>query len=62
MVVATFSDLLKHRFAFTLIPICIAISGFGILLTVHNTPHLQYGALFLVAMGCYSAMPVIVCW
>ncbi|KAG7002185.1 MFS-type transporter cnsO [Physcia stellaris] len=62
MVVATFSDLLKHRFAFTLIPICIAISGFGILLTVHNKPHLQYGALFLVAMGCYSAMPVIVCW
>ena len=62
MIVATFSDLLKHRFAFTLIPICISIVGFGILLTVHNRPNLQYAALFLVAMGAYSAMPVIVCW
>ena len=62
MIIATFSDFTKHRFAFTMIPICIAITGFGILLTVHNRPNLEYAALFLVAMGCYSAMPVIVCW
>lgn len=62
MIVAFFSDKMKHRFAFTLMPIFIAISGFGILLTVHNKPHTQYAALFLVAMGSYSAMPVIVCW
>lgn len=62
MIIAFFSDKTKHRFAFTLIPIFVAISGFAILLTVHNKPHTQYAALFLVAMGSYSAMPVIVCW
>ena len=56
------SDYTKHRFVFTLIPISIAIAGFAILLTVHTRPHLEYAALFLVAMGTYSAMPVIVCW
>lgn len=62
MIIAFFSDKTKHRFAFTLIPIFVAISGFAILLMVHNRPHTQYAALFLVAMGSYSAMPVIVCW
>ncbi|KAI4167573.1 MAG: hypothetical protein LQ343_007112 [Gyalolechia ehrenbergii] len=62
MIVAFFSDKFKHRFAFTLIPICIAIAGFGILITVHTNHKLEYGALFCVTMGVYSAMPVIVCW
>lgn len=62
MVVAYFSDLTRHRFLFTLIPICVAITGFGILLTVHDRLGLEYAALFLVASGTYSAMPVIVCW
>lgn len=62
MIVAYVSDRTKHRFAFTLIPISIAIAGFAILLTVHTNRHVQYAALFLVAMGTYSAMPVIVCW
>ena len=62
MVVAYFSDRLKHRFLFTIFPICVCIAGFAILLTVHNHRSVQYGALFLVAMGAYTAMPVIVCW
>lgn len=64
MAIAYFSDLTKHRFAFCLFPICVAITGFSILLTHHGeeTRHIQFGALFLVTMGCYSAMPVIVCW
>ncbi|KAF1849892.1 MFS general substrate transporter [Cucurbitaria berberidis CBS 394.84] len=62
MVVAWFSDKLKHRFLFTLFPISICISGFAILLTVHHHRQVQYAALFLVAMGAYTAMPVIVCW
>ena len=62
MIIAFLSDKTKHRFAFTMIPISIAIAGFAILLTVHNKPNIQYAALFLVAMGAYSAMPVIVCW
>jgi sugar phosphate permease len=62
MIVAYFSDKLKHRFLFTILPICVCISGFAILLAVHNNRQVQYAALFLVACGAYSAMPVIVCW
>lgn len=64
MVIAFFSDRLKHRFAFTLIPIVVAIAGFAMLLTLHGKAHqaAEYGALFLVTCGSYSAMPVIVCW
>jgi MFS family permease len=62
MIIAFCSDKLKHRFLFALIPICVSITGFGILITVHYNHHLEYAALFLVTMGTYSAMPVIVCW
>ena len=62
LVVAYFSDLFKHRFLFTLIPIAIAIAGFAILLNTHHNTHLEYGALFMITMGTYSALPVIVCW
>lgn len=36
MLVAALSDKLRHRFAFTIIPICIAISGFAVLMNVHH--------------------------
>ncbi|KAL9126925.1 MAG: hypothetical protein Q9217_004101 [Psora testacea] len=62
LVIASFSDLFKHRFVFTLICISMAIAGFAILLSTHTNTHLKYGALFLVTMGTYSALPVIVCW
>ncbi|KAJ8106931.1 hypothetical protein OPT61_g9214 [Boeremia exigua] len=62
MLVAWFSDRLRHRFLFTIFPICVCIAGFAILISVHNNRQVQYGALFLVAMGAYTAMPVIVCW
>jgi len=64
MMVAYLSDKVKHRYAFTIVPMLIAIAGYGILLNVHGKDHknTQYGALFLVTSGCYSAMPVIVCW
>ncbi|CUS12088.1 unnamed protein product [Tuber aestivum] len=62
MTIAAVSDHLKHRFAFAVLPIFLAISGFSILLTVHDNVKVQYTALFLVAMGCYSAVPVVACW
>lgn len=62
MLIAYASDKTQHRFLFTLIPIAITATGFAILLHEHTNRHLEYGALFLVAMGAYSAMPVIVCW
>ena len=62
MLVATCSDALRHRFLFTILPICVSIAGFAILLSVHYDTHVMYGALFLVTSGTYSAMPIIVCW
>lgn len=62
MAVAIVSDWIKHRFAFTIFGILMAVSGFAVLLNIHNDSNVQYGALFLIAMGCYSAMPIIVCW
>lgn len=61
-VVAYFSDRLRHRFLFVIIPICISLAGLAMLLNIHNKRHVEYGALFLVTSGTYSAMPVIVCW
>lgn len=62
MSVAFLSDKIRHRFAFAVGAICIAIIGFAILISVHDNHKLQYAALFLVASGAYTAMPIIVCW
>ncbi|KIW12393.1 hypothetical protein PV08_09670 [Exophiala spinifera] len=62
MLVAVFSDRLRHRFLFALFPICISIAGFAILMNVHHDTHTEYAALFLITSGTYSAMPIIVCW
>jgi hypothetical protein len=62
MIMATFSDLSRHRFSFIMFGICIAITAFAILISVHDNIQVQYAALFLAAMGCYSTMPFMVCW
>lgn len=62
MVVAYFSDKTRHRFLFTIGPICLPIAGFSMLLAIHDNLHAEYAALFLICAGTYSAMPVIVCW
>ncbi|KAI9792579.1 MAG: hypothetical protein M1816_002099 [Peltula sp. TS41687] len=62
MIIAYLSDKARHRFLFAMFPTLLAIAGFAILLTVHTRRNVQYAALFLVAMGTFSAMPVIICW
>ena len=62
MLMATLSDYTRMRLPFAIFTICVAITGFGILISVHDYQRLQYGALFLVTMGAYSAMPIVVCW
>lgn len=64
MLLAWISDRVKHRFLCALVPICMAMAGFGIVRNVHGIENrnVQYAALFLVTMGAYSAMPIIVCW
>lgn len=51
MFVASISDAVRHRFAFAIGCICIAIVGFGILIAIQDNNSLQYGALFLVGRG-----------
>ncbi|GAB1320787.1 High-affinity nicotinic acid transporter [Madurella fahalii] len=62
MVVATLSDWVRHRFAFCVGAIAISLAGFAVLINVHDNLPVQYASLFLICMGTYSAMPVIVCW
>jgi predicted MFS family arabinose efflux permease len=62
MCLAFASDRVLHRFGFVIFAICVAITGFAILISVHDNKDLQYGSLFLVTCGAYSAMPLIVGW
>ncbi len=62
MAVATISDRLRHRFLFVIATILIAMAGFAIQLGVTDNRDVQYAGLFLVAMGAYTAMPIVVCW
>jgi VanZ family protein len=62
LIIAVFSDWFRHRALFAILPLCLSITGFGILISVHNNTDLEYAALFLVVMGTYGAMPIIVCW
>jgi hypothetical protein len=62
MLVAALSDWSRHRFLFTIVPICISITGFAMLMVIHHHKAAQYAALFLITSGTYSAMPIIVCW
>ncbi|KAM5444684.1 High-affinity nicotinic acid transporter [Microsporum ferrugineum] len=64
MLMAYVSDRIGHRASFATLPIALAIAGFSMLLTIHGKEnrHAQYGALFLITCGTYSAMPIIICW
>ena len=62
ILLATISDLSRHSFLFALSSIRIAIAGVVVFLKTHHNKHLEHGALFLVAMGTLSAMPMVICW
>lgn len=62
LLIAIFSDMFRHRYLFALVSMLISFAGYGILINVHNNLNLQYAALFLVCMGTYGAMPILVCW
>lgn len=62
MGVAVFSDRIQHRYTFAMVCSVISIAGFAMLLGDKHDIHVRYGGCFLIAMGAYTAMPVIVCW
>ena len=62
MVLATVSDLTHHRYLYILLANSVSLAGIAILLSVHTDYKAEYAAIFLVAMGIYSAMPIAICW
>ncbi|KAI0786405.1 major facilitator protein [Abortiporus biennis] len=62
MITATLSDRLQHRFTFIIGNLLISLAGLIMLFVVHHSPNVQYGALFLMASGLYSSMPITLCW
>ncbi|TCD62573.1 hypothetical protein EIP91_006723 [Steccherinum ochraceum] len=63
--IAVFSDRLRHRFLFAVVPMALALAGFSALVATGeggNERNLKYGALYLAACGTFSAMPVVLCW
>ncbi|TCD70506.1 hypothetical protein EIP91_003267 [Steccherinum ochraceum] len=62
MVASAISDRLEHRFFFAIGGVFLTIAGQAILNTVHHNTNLQYAALFMVASGNYTTMPIVLCW
>lgn len=62
MLIAFASDYYRRRFIFFVLSCALGLAGFLILLIVHDNTNLQYGALYIVPMGIYSAMPIALCW
>ncbi|KAI1501248.1 MFS general substrate transporter [Biscogniauxia marginata] len=62
LVMAAFSDWTRHRAAFAIAPLAMTLAGFGVLLRVHDNTKVEYAMLFLVTMGSYGVMPILVCW
>jgi len=62
MSVAAASDYYKKKYVFILPLLLISVVGITILLTVHDSVSVRYGALFLSVMGGFSAVPIIICW
>ena len=59
---AALSDKLRHRFVFATIPQLLAITGYSILLSVHENSAARYAAIYLMVLGLWVPYPIIVCW
>ncbi|KKY28572.1 putative high-affinity nicotinic acid transporter [Phaeomoniella chlamydospora] len=60
--IAFMSDKTRHRTFFTLFPLVVGIIGFAMSLSIHSHRNIQYGSLFLITSGTYTALAQIVCW
>jgi len=63
LTVAILTDRLKHRFAFTIIGVVVAVTGYAILLNQqHVSKGVRYFACFLITVGAYTTQPVAIAW
>jgi len=60
--IAFISDYYSHRFLFAVVCCLVSITGFDILLTAHNNPNLQYGAILVASLGTFPAISIVFCW
>ena len=54
MVLAYFSDRLRHRWLFSVVPALLSITGYAILTTYPKSVNVKYGSLFLAATGAFA--------
>ncbi|CAG8959199.1 hypothetical protein HYFRA_00012556 [Hymenoscyphus fraxineus] len=62
LITAYLSDRTRLRSPFIAFSLTLLISGLAILMSVHHHFSAQYAGICLVAMGMFSAGPLIVCW
>jgi hypothetical protein len=63
LLTAIATDRLRHRYAFCIFGICVATTGYGILLRQADVPvGARYAALFLIVTGGYMTQPVTIAW
>ncbi|KAI4099497.1 MAG: hypothetical protein LQ339_005924 [Xanthoria mediterranea] len=62
LLIAFLSDRTGLRSPFIGVGLGLTIAGLAILITVHNIFSAQYTRLCLVAIGAFSAGPIIICW
>ena len=62
MIAAIASDHYKRRYIFVLPGFLISVVGIIVLLNVHESVSVRYGALFLFAIGQSIATPIVICW
>ena len=62
MAAAAASDHYKRKFIFILPLLLISVVGIIVLLNVHESVDVRYGALFISMMGGFAALPIILCW
>lgn len=63
IILAVFSDLLRHRCGFTILGLTLAVIGYAILLHSKAVrPGIRYVAIYFVSTGGFITQPIAVAW
>ncbi|MCJ1314268.1 hypothetical protein MMC25_007948 [Agyrium rufum] len=63
LIVAVFTDRLRHRYAFTILGVLVATTGYVVLLAQKNVSiGARYFALYLITTGGYITQPITLAW
>lgn len=61
--VALSTDYFRHRYAFYMLGICVATTGYAMLFNQDRIPvGAQYAAIFLIVSGGYTCQPITITW